>query len=710
MPLLGTVHYEVRDGVALLTVDNPPVNPLSSGVRYYMAQHMETALADPAVRAIVITGAGRAFIAGADIRDFGRAGDADTPQPKRAAGAYIEESRKPVVAAINGTAFGGGFELALTCHFRVLKPGAEVGLPEIRIGLLPGGGGTQRLPRLIGAEAAATAILTGDPFPSERALALGLVDAILDDADFVAAAVAWARRVADERRPLSLVRDRREKLAADRARPGVLDAAKQLVATRMRGQFNGAQALACVQAAMELDDFDAGMRVERERFAQCLAHPQRAAMIHVFFAERTAARPPQPAMGGAVPAPRPVARGATIGGGLMGGGIAMCFANAGIPVRVLEVDRKALDAGLATIAKNYDSQVRRGRITASERDARMGLISGSLSYEDLGDVDLVIEAVYENIDVKVDVFRRLDAHMRPGAILASNTSGLDIDRMATATRRPADVVGMHFFSPANVMRLLEVVQGAQTAPDVLATALAVGKRMDKAGVVSRNAPGFIGNRMLGGYTSQAAELVLRGATPWQVDRVIVDFGMPMGPFQMSDLVGLDLTWRARKLAGQKAEDLPPARRIADALAEMGRFGQKNGRGFYVYDDARRGTPDPEVEQLALDVARSLGIERRTFTDEEVLKRCLYPLVNAGAEVLEQGIAQRPSDIDIVYVHGYGFPKYRGGPMFWADQAGLASVLADLRRFQAESGDFWRPRPLIERLVAEGKGFASLNPR
>ena len=702
MALLGTVHYEVRDGVALLTIDNPPVNPMSSGVRFYLSQHLETALGDAAVEAVVITGKGRAFIAGADIRDFGKTPNPDE-QPKQPAGALIEASAKPVVAAINGTAFGGGLELALTCHYRVAAPGAPVGLPEIKIGLLPGGGGTQRLPRLIGAERAMAAILSGDPFDTEEALALGIVDEIIA-ADLVAGAIAFAKAKAAAGGPHPLVRHRRDNIEADRANPAVFKAGEAYLARRMRGQFNGQMAFDSVRAAVEIDDFDEGIRAERANFQRCHDHEQRAAMIHVFFAERQAARIPDVA---AATPKRAIANAATVGGGLMGGGIAMCFADAGIPVRVLEQSQEALDKGLAVVANNYARMVRSGRISATQRDERMALIEGVLDYDAIADADVVVEAVYENLDLKEQIFQRLDATMKEGAVLASNTSGLDVDQMAAATKRPADVVGTHFFSPANIMQLLEVVRGVETSAETVATAMALGKAIGKTPVLSANAPGFIGNRMLGGYTQQAGSMILYGAQPQQIDKAIVDFGFNMGPFAMNDLVGLDLGWRARKMAGMKPEDRPLTAIVPDKLCDMGRYGQKTGAGFYQYPEGQRqGQPDPAVAALIEETSKQLGIERRRIDDDEVLKRCLYPLINIGAGLLDDGIALRASDIDVVYIYGYGFPKYRGGPMYYADQVGVGNIYRDILALHQEYGDVWRPAPLLKKLAEQGSSFAA----
>ncbi len=702
MAMKGTVHYEKRDDVALLTVDNPPVNPLSSGVRQGLHDGVNQALDDAEVQAIVITGAGRAFIAGADISEFG-AGAAAGPGLHEVLD-LMESSSKPIVAAINGTAFGGGLEVALCCDYRVAAPNAPVGLPEVKLGLLPGAGGTQRLPRLIGPEKALEFILSGDPIPAPQALELGIVDRVIE-ADIVAGAVEFARKVIAEGGKLRKIRDEDEKLAAARDDQEMFAEARRHAARRMRGRFAPEMIIQCVEAAVNLGDFDAGMAVEQENFQKCLNHPQREALIHVFFAEREAARIPD------VPKDTPARNldaAGVVGCGTMGGGITMCFANAGIPVTVLEMNDEALEKGLGVIRRNYDIQVQRGRLTAEDVGRRMSLITGTTRYQDLGQADVVIEAVYENLDVKKDVFQQFDRVMKAGAVLASNTSGLDVDAMAQATGRPGDVIGLHFFSPANVMRLLEVVRGRATDTTTIATAMKLGRTLGKIAVLSGNAPGFIGNRMLAGYTRQAGEIILQGATPYQVDKVLQEFGMPMGPFQMADLVGLDLGWRARQLRGVKPEDVPITARVADKLCEMERFGQKTNRGYYIYPEgSRAGQPDPEVVRLVEETSAELGIQRRQIADDEVLKRCLYPLINEGARILEDGIALRPSDIDIVYINGYGFPEVTGGPMFWADRQGLAEVLADIEAFRGEYGNFWTPAPLLEKLVKEGKSFASL---
>ncbi|XOV88037.1 MAG: 3-hydroxyacyl-CoA dehydrogenase NAD-binding domain-containing protein [Pseudomonadota bacterium] len=698
----GEVHYEVRGDIALMTIDNPPVNPLSSGVRQGLADGLDKALADEAVKAIVLTGAGRAFIAGADISEFG--GTAEGPS-LHACLTAMDNSPKPIVAAINGTAFGGGLEVALCCHYRVIAPTAPVGLPEVKLGLLPGAGGTQRLPRLIGAQKALDFILSGDPIPGPAATEMGIADQ-LADGDVVEAAIAFARDIVSKGSPIRRIRDESALVEKDRGNQAIFDDARKQAARRMRKRFAPEMIIQCVEAAVNVGDFDKGMEVEQACFARCLSHPQREALIHIFFSEREVAKIPD------VPRDTPVRdikQAGVVGCGTMGGGISMCFLNVGIPVTVLEMNQEALDRGIGVIRRNYDIQVQRGRMTAAEVDQRMALLTGTTEYQGLGQADVIIEAIYENIDVKVETFKQLDAVAKPGAIIASNTSGLDIDKMANATSRPADVIGLHFFSPANVMRLLEVVRGAATGKDVIATSMKLGRTLNKIGVLSGNAPGFIGNRMLGGYTRQAGEIILQGATPYQVDNVLLDFGMPMGPFQMNDLVGLDLGWRARKLSGMKPEDVPITARVADKLCEMERFGQKTNRGYYIYPEgSRAGQADPEVVALVEETSAELGITRREISDEEVLKRCLYPLINEGARILEAGIAIRPCDIDIVYINGYGFPEVTGGPMFWADKQGLDNILADIKRFKEEyGGDIWEPAPLLERLVAEGKNFSSL---
>lgn len=697
----GTVHYEERGNIALLSIDNPPVNPLSSGVRQGLFDGVTRALENDEIQAIVLTGLHRAFIAGADISEFGAA--ASEGVGLNEALDKMEASSKPIVAAINGTAFGGGLEVALCCDYRIAAPAAPVGLPEVKLGLLPGAGGTQRLPRLIGAEAAITAIISGNPIMAPEALKLGIVDRVATG-DIVDDAIAYAEEIIAAGSATRKIRNIEEMVTADRGNTALFEKFAANLDRTNRGQFAPAQILKCVEAAVNAENFDAGMAVERECFAACMSHPQREALIHIFFAERAANK--IPGLAKDVPLLE-INKGSVIGAGTMGGGIAMCFANAGIPVRIHDNDPENLARGVKVIEGNYARTVSKGRLTQDEMDKRMSLIIATENFDDLGDADVVIEAVYENLDLKKEIFTRLDKVMKQGALLATNTSGLDVDAIAATTSRPEFVCGMHFFSPANVMRLLEVVRGEKSSPVVLGTAMALGKRLGKVSVMAGNCPGFIGNRMLGGYTRQAAMMILEGATPAQVDKVIYEFGLAMGPFAMNDMVGLDLGWRARKMMGGSNE---VTARIPDELCELERFGQKNGKGYYRYEEGDR-TPlaDPEADAVIARVSEELGYTRRDFTDDEILKRCMYPLVNIGAKLLEEGHALRAGDIDTVYVNGYGFPTYVGGPMWFADVQGLDNVLADIERFFEETGeDVWKPSDLLKKLVADGNNFASLD--
>ncbi len=697
----GTVHYEERGNVALLSIDNPPVNPLSSGVRAGLCDGVEKALADDSIHAVVITGMHRAFIAGADISEFGAAASAgpDLNQVLR----DMEACEKPVIAAINGTAFGGGLEVALCCDYRIAAPTAPVGLPEVKLGLLPGAGGTQRLPRLIGAEASVQAIISGDPIMAPDALTMGIIDRI-GSGDIVEDAIAYAAEIIEAGAAKRRIRDIEDKIEQDRGNDALFEKFEANLGRTHRGQFAPAQILKCIRAAVNAEDFDAGIAVERECFTECLSHPQREALIHIFFAERAANK--IPGLDKDVPL-IDVNKASVIGAGTMGGGIAMCFANAGIPVRVHDNDPENLARGIKVIEGNYARTVSKGRLTQEEMDKRMALIIPTENFDELGDGDVVVEAVYENLELKKEIFERLDKVMKPGSLLATNTSGLDVDAIAASTSRPEFVCGMHFFSPANVMKLLEVVKGEQSSPATLGTAMALGKRLGKVSVMAGNCPGFIGNRMLGGYTRQAAMMILEGATPAQVDKVIYDFGLAMGPFAMNDMVGLDLGWRARKMMGGTNE---VTARIPDELCELGRYGQKNGKGYYRYEEGdRTPLPDAEADAVIAKVSEDLGYTRKDFSDDEILKRCMYPLVNIGAKLLQEGHALRAGDIDTVYVNGYGFPTYVGGPMWFADTQGLDNVLADIERFYEETGDdVWQPADLLRKLVAEGKNFASLD--
>jgi len=692
----GTVNYELRGDIAVLEVDNPPVNPLSSGVRVGLCDQFDKANSDENVRGIVLKGAGNAFIAGADISEFGQ--KMEGPDLHTAL-KNIEYSEKPVVAAINGPALGGGLETALCCNYRIATEKSIVGLPEVNLGLLPGAGGTQRLPRIVGPSQALKIMLSGVPVPAKKALDQGILDSI-STGDLVEDAISFLHKKLDETTEHPKVRDLNEKLVEARGNENVMAEAKALASKSRKGQFAPGQIIKCVEAAIEEDDFDTGMKKESDLFLECLLHPQREAMIHIFFGERTA--------GKILDVPKDtetqkIGSAGVVGSGTMGGGIAMNFANAGIPVIVLDQDEKNLERGIGVIEKNYQMMVDRGKLSQEMKDGVMSLITPSLNYEDLGDCDIVVEAVYENLELKQEIFKKLDDVVKGDAILASNTSGLDIDAISSVTERPDKVVGTHFFSPANIMRLLEIVRGEKTSKETLATIMKLGKIIKKAAVMSLNAPGFIGNRMLFGYTQQANMLLLEGALPNQVDTALESFGMNMGPFRMMDLVGLDLGWRARKLA--KLET-PLTNKIADALCEQERFGQKNGKGFYNYSDGSRApNPAPENEEIYVKVAEENGFTRRDISDEEIVDRCILGLVNEGAKILEEGVAQRSSDMDIVYINGYGFPIWRGGPMFYANSIGLDKVLEKINKFAEKDQDFWKPADLLVALANNGGKFA-----
>ena len=693
-PLKGKVNYTIQGNIAILEVDNPPVNPLSSGVRAGLSEYIKKANEDDSVQGIILTGAGRSFIAGADISEFGQKPDGpDLHTTLR----DIEFSTKPVVAAINGTALGGGLETALVCNYRIGTNNAIVGLPEVNLGLLPGAGGTQRLPRLIGPSAALKMMLAGTPMSAKKALHQGVIDAISENSLIEDAIVFLQDKIGLNSHPK--VRDKNEKIIKARGDINVLTEARALAAKTRKGQFAPGQIIACVEAAINEDNFDDGMKKEADYFLECLLHPQREAMIHIFFGERAASKISD------VPKDTPllpINSAGVVGSGTMGGGIAMNFANAGVPVFVLDQDEKNLTQGMSVIERNYQMMVDRGRMLPEQKDAVMNLITPTLRYEDLSEVDIAVEAVYENLALKQEIFKSLDMHINDNAILASNTSGLDIDAIASVTNRPEKVVGTHFFSPANIMRLLEVVKGEVSSNETMATVMSIGKRMGKAAVVSLNAPGFIGNRMLSGYTYQANMLLLEGALPNQIDNALESFGMSMGPFRMMDLVGLDLGWRARKLAEL---DTPLANKISDALCELERFGQKNGKGFYNYSEGSRApNPAPENQDIYESISNQNNIVRREISDQEIIDRCILALVNEGAQILAEGVAQRSGDMDIVYINGYGFPIWRGGPMFYANKLGLDKVIKKLNEFSAMDHNFWKPAPLLEKLAAEGQFF------
>jgi 3-hydroxyacyl-CoA dehydrogenase len=692
--LKGKVNYTVNGNIAILEVDNPPVNPLSSGVRAGLAEYIAKANEDDAIEGIILTGAGRSFIAGADISEFGQ--KSDGPDLHTAL-KDIEFSKKPVLAAINGTALGGGLETALVCNYRMGTEKAIVGLPEVNLGLLPGAGGTQRLPRLIGPSQALKMMLAGTPMSAKKALQQGVIDAISENSLIDDAIAFLQEKIGSEEHPK--VRDKNEKVLEARGDDNVLAEAKALAAKTRRGQFAPGQIISCVEAAINEDDFDVGMKKESEYFLECLMNPQREAMIHIFFGERAASKISD------IPKDTPllpISSAGIVGSGTMGGGIAMNFANAGIPVLVLDQDEKNLERGMGVIERNYQMMVDRGRMTPEQKDMVLGLITPTLSYEDLANVDIAVEAVYENLELKQEIFKSLDAVTKDHAILASNTSGLDIDAIAASTNRPGKVVGTHFFSPANVMRLLEVVRGKESSNETMATVMSIGKKMGKAAVVSLNAPGFIGNRMLAGYTYQANMLLLEGALPNQVDSALESFGMSMGPFRMMDLVGLDLGWRARKLADMET---PLANKISDALCEQDRFGQKTSKGFYNYSEGSRApNAAPENEPIYKEISEQNNIERREISDQEIIDRCILALVNEGARILEEGVAQRSGDMDIVYINGYGFPIWRGGPMFYANQLGLSEVINKMNDFSELDAHFWKPAPLLRKLADESGTF------
>jgi 3-hydroxyacyl-CoA dehydrogenase len=692
----GTARYETRGEVALITLDNPPVNGMSHAVRTAALEGLDRALADGNVKAIVLTGAGKAFSGGADIKEFNT--PMMTAQPTlHTLIAAFEQSPKPTIAAMHTVAMGGGLELPLGCHFRIAAPGTQVALPEVKIGLLPGAGGTQRLPRAIGLEAALNMIVSGASVPSEQLAALGLFSEIIQG-DFVEGAITFAKKVVAEKRPIELLRNRKVKHDNPEA---FLQFARNTVGAMSK---NYPAPLKCIEAVAASVDkpFEEGIRVERAGFTELLMGPESRALRHAFFGERAASKIAD------VPEDTPrrkIAKVAVIGAGTMGGGIAMNFLNAGLPVTILETKQEALDRGIATIRKNYEGTVKKGRLTEAKMAERLALLKPSLDYKDIGDADLVIEAVFEEMGVKEAVFKQIDAAAKAGAILATNTSTLDVNHIASVTKRPADVIGMHFFSPANVMKLLEVVRGEKTAKDVLATVMDLAKKIKKTAVVSGVCDGFIGNRMLKYYAGEANALLEEGASIQQIDRAMEKFGMVMGPFRVGDLAGNDISWSIRKR--QYAEN-PKRQRlvIADALCEAGRFGQKTGAGWYRYEPGKRDPiPDPVVDKIIEEGRKKLGITPRKISETEIVERCVYALINEGARILEEKIAQRASDIDMVYLTGYGFPVFRGGPMLYADVTGLISIERAMKGYRAQTGNaFWEPAALLAKLAAEGKTF------
>ncbi|MBS37528.1 MAG: 3-hydroxyacyl-CoA dehydrogenase [Thiotrichales bacterium] len=689
-------QFRVEGSVGVITMMNPPVNALGQGLRAGLLEALGKLASDDSVTGGVLIGDGRCFSAGADITEFGK--------PRRPPGLTdvmdaLESSTKPVVAAIHGTALGGGLELALCCHYRVADAAARVGLPEVKIGLIPGAGGTQRLPRLTGVEAAVEVITSGRMVPAAEALTLGIVSAVYDS-NLESRAIDFIQLKTASQSSHPRVRD---SAVPDAPAPDFFDARRDAVAKRAKGQTSPLSCVDAVQAACE-HDFDAGLQRESDIFSDCMASDQCEGLIHYFFAERMAAKIPGLSE---ETEPRNIQTAAVIGAGTMGGGISMCFANTGIPVTVVDTDDEALERGMATVKKNYARSVSRGSITQAQMDERLSCFTTTTDIADIADVDMVIEAVFENLALKCEIFGRLDRVVKAGAVLATNTSTLDINKIAAATERPDDVIGMHFFSPANVMKLCEIVRGAKTSDAVIRSAMAVAKTIGKISALVGVCDGFVGNRMLHKYHLQAGYMIEDGALPWDVDRVFVEFGMPMGPFAMSDLAGLDVGYRVRQ---EQAKTRPSNVRyvdISDTIVELGRHGQKTGAGYYKYEDgARVGTPDPEIEELIVASSKKKGIERRAFDDDEIKKRLLYSMINEGAKILEEGIAIRPGDIDVIYVNGYGFPAWRGGPMKYADSVGLDKLVADIDAFQAQDGAGWEASDLLRTLAAEGKTFES----
>ena len=695
----SVVTTALHGDVLVVTIDNPPVNALGAAVRQGLLAAMQQAQADAAVAAVLLVGAGKAFIAGADIREFGKPPVPPAlPEVCRA----IEGSDKPVVAVLHGAALGGGLEVALSAHYRLALPAATVGLPEVNLGLLPGSGGTQRAPRLMGVQAATSLMLSGQHLKAQAALQAGLVDKLVEGADAQAEGLAYVRELLTAKAPVRRTRDLA--IAEPQAALAWLEEQKAETAKKARGLFSPLKIIECVQAAVQLP-FDEGLARERALFIECLDSPQRAGLIHAFFAEREVAKVPE----AQAAQPRPVASVAVIGGGTMGAGIAVAALDAGLPVTMIERDAESIARGRANVEKVYNGLVAKGRMTEAAKAAVMARYTGSTNYADIAQVDLVIEAVFEDIEVKKAVFRELDRVCKPGAVLATNTSYLDIDAIAAATSRPQDVIGLHFFSPANIMKLLEIVVPAKVAADVVATAFELAKKLKKVPVRAGVCDGFIGNRILAVYKQAADYLMEDGASPYEIDAAVRGFGFAMGPFQVTDLAGGDIGWATRKRRAATRD--PKARyvEIADRICERGWFGQKTGRGFYLYPEgARVGQPDPEVLAIVDAERAKKGITPRSFSADDIMRRYMAAMVNEGAKVVAEGIALRPLDVDVTFVAGYGFPRHRGGPMKWADMTGLPKVLADIQAFAKEDPLFWKPAPLLEQLVAEGRNFDSLN--
>ncbi len=696
----AVVRREQRGDILLVTIDNPPVNALGADVRAGLLAAIEAADADPGVAAVLIAGSGRTFIGGADIREFGK-----PPLPPALPDVCnrIEACTKPVVAAIHGPALGGGLEVALAAHYRIALPAAKLGLPEVQLGLLPGAGGTQRTPRLVGAAPALEMMLSGRHLGAAEAHKLGLVDRVAGEGDPIEIGLAYARELLAQGAPVRRTRDA-DVLQDRAAQTAAIEQLRLETAKKSRGLFSPLKIVEAVQGAVDLP-FDEGLALERKLFLACLDSPQRAGLVHAFFAEREAAKSPETQSS----QPRPVARIGVVGGGTMGAGITVSCLDAGLPVTMIERDEEALARGRANVDKVYAGLVAKGRMTEDAKAAVMARWTGSTAYDALADADLVIEAVFEDMEVKKAVFAELDRVCKPGAVLATNTSYLDIDALAASIARPQDVIGLHFFSPANIMKLLEIVVPAKVAPDVVATAFELAKKLRKTPVRAGVCDGFIGNRILAVYRQAADAMMEDGASPYQIDKAVRDFGFPMGPYQMSDLAGGDIGWATRKRRAPTRDPRARYVQIADRLCERGWFGQKTGRGYYLYEaGSRTGTPDPEVDAIVDAERRRAGVTPRSFTDEEIMRRYMAAMINEGAKVVADKIALRPLDVDVTFVHGYGFPRYRGGPMKYADMIGLPQVLADIRAFAKEDPLFWQPAPLLVELVERGADFASLN--
>jgi len=685
MSLINRVtDLNVDSRVAVLTLNSPPVNALSANVREGLQVGVKTAIENKRIEAIVIICEGRTFIAGADISEFG--------QEPRGPSLYevqdmIESSPKPIVSAIHGTALGGGLEVALTCHYRIAVPSSRCGLPEVNLGLLPGAGGTQRLPRIVGAQKAMEMMTSGVHIPANQCLEMGLVDEMAEEDSLLDDAISFANQIIDEKRPLVKVKDNDEKIKTDRGNDELFSAFRQSIARKTRGFLAPEYNIRCIEAAVN-KPFDEGIKVERELFAELMTGTQSAAQRYAFFSEKQANKVPDISKDEVI---KEINKVGVIGAGTMGGGISMNFANVGIPVTIIEQNEERLEKGISVMRRNYENSAKKGRISDNDVEARMELIDGQTSLDSLNDCDLIIEAVFENMDLKKDIFKKLDSIAKEGTILASNTSALNVNEIAEETSRPEDVIGLHFFSPANVMKLLEIVRGEKTSKSVVASSLAIAKKINKIAAVVGVCPGFVGNRILAQRQREANKLILEGALPWDIDDALYDFGFPMGPFAMSDLAGLDIGWNKETSKGETLRDL---------LCEVGRLGQKSGKGFYLYDENRNKSPDPEVEKIIREFADARQARLRAISKEEILERCLYPMINEGFKILEEGMAIRASDIDVVWLYGYGWPVYEGGPMFYGSLIGFEKILNSLKKLEEKFGPEFTPSPYLERVVKE----------